>query len=228
MRIAIAGGKNEADFLISSLLQKKHELMIINEDESFCHYLSQRHKLPVFHGDPGKIYTLEDAGISGCDIIIALSSYDSDNLAICQAAKKLLNIGRAVAIVSNPKNVEVFKKLGVNTAISATYMLTTIIEQASTVDNMLNSIPVEHDKLILTELLLDQNCPCDYHQIQELDLPKDSIVAGILRGDKILPYSGELLLLPHDKLLILSSPAEQGKIIDLITNGRFIKEKKSR
>lgn len=227
MKIVIAGGKNEADFLISSLLQKHHELMVVNEDEGFCQYLSQRHKMPVFHGDPGKIYTLEDAGVRGYDIIIALSSYDSDNLAICQAAKKLLNIRRAVAIVSNPKNVEVFKKLGVNTAISATYMLTTIIEQASTVDNMLNSVPVEHDKLILTELLLDQNSACDYRQIQELELPRDAVVAGVLRGDKILPYAGELLLLPHDKVLILSSPSEQGKIIDLITKGRFVKEKQS-
>lgn len=228
MKIVIAGGKNEADFLIGSLLQKKHALMVINDDQGFCNYLSQRHKLPVFHGDPGKIYTLEDAGLRGYDIIIALTGYDSDNLVICQAAKKLLGIKRAVAIVSNPKNVEVFKKLGVNTAISATYMLTTIIEQASTVDVILNSVPVEHDKLILTELLLDQNCPCDYHQICEIDLPENCIVAGIFRGDKILPFSEELLLLPHDKLLILSPPSEQSRIIASITQGKFVKEKRKK
>lgn len=226
MRIAIAGGRNEADFLIDSLLQKKHDLMVINDDEDFCQYLSQRHKLPVFHGDPGKIFSLEDAGVNGYDIIIALSHYDSDNLAICQAAKKLLNIRRAVAIVSNPKNVEVFKKLGVNTAISATYMLTTIIEQASTVDNILNTVPVEHNKLILTELLLDKSCSCNHNKIEELTLPDNTVVAGVLRGEQILAGDAKLILLPNDKLLVLSPPSIQGKVIDMITRSKLLKEKK--
>lgn len=136
MKIAIAGGKTKADFLIGALLEKEHELSVINNDEDFCEYLAETHRIPIFYGNPSKSYILEDAGIRGYDIIIALSSRDSDNLAICQIGKRMLDIKRAVAVVSNPKNVRVFKKLGVNSAISATYMLANLIAQASTLESL--------------------------------------------------------------------------------------------
>lgn len=134
MKIAIVGGKDRADFVVGTLLESKHHLVVINDDEEYCEHLAQTHKIPIFHGDASKIYTLEDAEIHNFDIIIALRIQDSDNLAICQAGKRLLGVKRAVAIVSNPKNVEVFKKLGVNTAISATYILSNIIAQTSTIE----------------------------------------------------------------------------------------------
>ena len=132
MRIAIVGGKNKADFIISSLIEKDNKIMVINDEEEFCHYLAKKHKIPVYHGDISRSYTLEDAGIEGYDLIIALGVLDSDNLAICQSAKKLLNIKKAVAVVSNPKYVDVFEKLGVDKAISATYLLANYIAEEST------------------------------------------------------------------------------------------------
>ncbi|MEG1583558.1 MAG: NAD-binding protein [Anaerovorax sp.] len=137
MNIVIAGGKSKADFLIEALLKKKHKLIVLNSDEDYCEYLTQTHKIPIFFGEPTKIYNLEDAGVRGADIIIALMPRDSDNLAICQAGKRLFDVKRAVAIVTNPMNVEIFKKLGVNTAISATYYLANVVAEASTADNFL-------------------------------------------------------------------------------------------
>jgi len=213
MKIVIAEGKTKADFLIGSLLKKKHSLMVINEDRAFCDYLAQTHKIPILHGDSSKIYTLSDAKIENYDILIALSAYDSDNLAICQAAKRLFHIKKTVAVVSNPKNVDVFKTLGVNTAISATYLLTQIIEQASTVDILLHTISIEHNKLVLTELLIDKHCPYQYRQLQEIPLPDRALICCVLRGNDMLPPQNELLLLPNDKLIFLSSPSAQDTII---------------
>ncbi|MFQ7537289.1 MAG: hypothetical protein ACLRL6_08050 [Clostridium sp.] len=65
---------------------------------------------------------------------------------------------RAVATVSNPRNVSVFKKLGVNTAISATYTIAKIIEQASTIENLVNSLSIEQENIVLSELLLTGKC----------------------------------------------------------------------
>lgn len=220
MKIVIAEGKTKADFLISSLLKKKHTLMVINEDRAFCNYLAQTHKIPIFHGDSSKLYTLEDAKIEGYDILIALSAYDSDNLAICQAAKRLFHIKKTVAIVSNPKNVDVFKTLGVNTAVSATYLLTQIIEQASTVDILLHTVSIEHNKLMLTELLMDEHCPYEYHQLQEIPLPDRTLISCVLRGNDMLSPQKELLLLPNDKLIFLSPPSAQDSIISIMTGGK--------
>ena len=87
MRIAVAGGKTKADYLIRMLLSKGHELVVINDDREYCTYLCQTHRIPVIHGDPCKLYVMDEAGIDGFDIMIALKPSDADNLAICQTAK---------------------------------------------------------------------------------------------------------------------------------------------
>ena len=77
-----------------------------------------------------------------------------------------------MATVSNPRNVSVFKKLGVNTAISATYTIAKIIEQASTIENLVNSLSIEQENIVLSELLLTGKCAVVNKKLKELSLPK--------------------------------------------------------
>ena len=35
MKIVVAGGRSKADFLIGSLLEKKHEVTVINDEEAY-------------------------------------------------------------------------------------------------------------------------------------------------------------------------------------------------
>ncbi|MDD2483721.1 MAG: TrkA family potassium uptake protein [Eubacteriales bacterium] len=219
MRIAIAGGRSKADFLIGSLLKKGHKIVVINNDANYCRYLAATHKALVYNGDPRKQYSFEDAQVQGFDLIIALTPSDAENLYICQVAKRILGIKRAVAIVINPKNVDVFKKLGVNTAISATYMLANIIEQASTFDVSVNSVSIEHDQIVLTEILLKEDSPACGKTVSELSLPEKTILSCILHESEMLAPTKSTLLKNGDKLIILSDPSVQQSIIASITGG---------
>ena len=78
MKIVIAGGKAKADYLIRLLNGKGHQLIVINDDLEFCTYLSQAHQIPVVHGDPCKLYVLDEANIEDGDVIIALKAADAD------------------------------------------------------------------------------------------------------------------------------------------------------
>ena len=50
----------------------------------------------VILGDPGSPEVLEDAGIRGSQVILALGERDEDNLEICQMGTKLFGIGRCI------------------------------------------------------------------------------------------------------------------------------------
>lgn len=54
MKIVVAGGRSKADFLIGSLLEKKHEVTVINDEEAYCRYLSEKYNIPVVVGNPCK------------------------------------------------------------------------------------------------------------------------------------------------------------------------------
>ncbi len=131
MRVVIAGGRSRTDFLVESLVRGGSQVVAVNNDRAWCEYLSSRHDIAVVCGDATKRYVLDDADIEGFDLVIALSDSDADNLVICQLAQRFFGVRRQVCTAYNPRNVAVFKKLGISSVVSATFVLSKLIEEAS-------------------------------------------------------------------------------------------------
>lgn len=134
MRVAIAGGRSRTDFLVESLLEAGNEVVVINADYRWCERFASRHDIPVICGDATKRFVLDDADIRDFDIIIALSDVDADNLVICQMAKHYFGVKRQICTAYNPRNVPIFKKLGVSSVISATYIMSKLIDDDSEIE----------------------------------------------------------------------------------------------
>ena len=218
MKIVIVSGHNEADFLIDSLLQKNHKLVVINEDKEYSQYLSFKYDIPVVFGDPCKQYILENADINSFDILISLMKEDQDNFAICQTAKKLYKVKKVVCLVNNPKNVEIFKKLGLDTVISATYSISKLIEQASTLESLMNSLSIENEKIIMSEILVNKDFSSVNKKLSELTFPKNSIISCILRENNMIVPNGNTKIELGDKLFIISTPENQKEALKVITD----------
>lgn len=128
MKIAVTGGTGYAGFLISLLTARKHRVTVIESDESFCEQLSAAYDVNVIQGDPCQEFILKEAGIRNYDVIMALGEADADNFEVCQMGKKSLSVKRAVCLVHNPRNVEVFKELGMDHVVNVPVILADIIE----------------------------------------------------------------------------------------------------
>ena len=103
MRIVVAGGREEADFLIGSLLTKKHKVKVINDDANYSKYLAEKYNITVLKGDSSKEYILDDADIYGYDVLIALTNDDADNFVTCLVAKKNFDIKSAKKKIAQGK-----------------------------------------------------------------------------------------------------------------------------
>ena len=89
MKIAVAGGRETADYLTGLLRAAGHKVAVIQEDRAFCEHLSAKYDMSVTCGDPCREDVLADAGIRGCGLFLALLPEDADNLEVCQMAKRL-------------------------------------------------------------------------------------------------------------------------------------------
>ena len=118
MRVAIAGGRSRTDYLVESLLEAGNEVVVINADRRWFERFASRHDVPVICGDATKRFVLDDA----------------DNLVICQMARYYFNVRRQICTAYNPRNVPIFKKLGVSTVISATYIMSKLIEDGPDIE----------------------------------------------------------------------------------------------
>ncbi|KAJ53740.1 trk system potassium uptake protein TrkA [Clostridium tetanomorphum] len=216
MNILIVGGWKKADFLLNSLLSKKHKVTVIHDNYEYCKILSRKYDAPIICGDGSKQYILEEAKIYNADIIIAMTPKDADNLVICQLAKNVYGIKRTFATVANPKNVEVFKKLGVDTVVSATYIMAGIIEQIATVEEISNFIPLEGGKIVLMEIIIKSEYPICNKSITEIKFPEKAIIGFIIRGVNSIIPKGKTKILKNDKLIVLSPPNVQKEVIKLV------------
>lgn len=221
MRIVLANGKNKVDFLIGLLQLEKHQLIIINDDKNYCNYLAQKYNCDIIYGNSTKDYVLEEAKINGYDMIIALSNNDADNLIICQLAKQQFRIKKAVCVVTNPKNVELFEMLGMDTVVCATYMLASFIERASNIDNLVRTLPLENEKIIMNELIISASYPVVGKKIQELVCPKNTNISCIIRDLDIIIPNGNTKIMVGDKLFVLSTPVNQQELLKVIMGKEY-------
>lgn len=217
MKIVVAGGRDEADFLIGLLLMGKHKIIVINGDMGYCERLAASYDAAsVIFGDPCKEYVMDEAGVKGYDIMIALREKDADNLEICQMAKRLFAIKKTVCTVRNPKNVEIFEMLGVDRTISATYMLAHYIEQASVIEELVRVMPLENQRVLVNEIKVNSDCPVVDCKIADMELPFNTIISCIIRDTEVIVPNGQNKIMAGDRLVVITTPQSQKESVKAI------------
>jgi trk system potassium uptake protein TrkA len=216
MKILIANGTHEADFMIKKFKKDKHKLIVINPNKEFGQYISSNNKVPVICADPTKAYTFDDANANQADVLIALSENDIDNYATCVIAKKLFNIKRTVSVVRNPKRVDLFKQLGVDSVINSTYLLGESIKNESIIDEFIQTISIENDKIVITELIVDENYEITGKTLKNANIPKSINISCIFRDPEVIIPDGDTEISAGDKLVIVCKNEQHDEMIDFI------------
>ena len=220
MRIVIVGGGKKVDFLIGSLLNKKDEITVINDNEQDCEKLASHHDdILIIYGNASKKFILEDAEIKDADLIIVLTHSDADNYVICSMAKKVFGVKEAFATVTNPHNVQTFKALGINRVLSATYIVSEIIEEMAEIHDIVNLMPLEDDKLRLIVVGINENHHVHDKKLGEIKLPENSVVGCIIRNGKVIIPNSESKIFANDKLAILAESEIYEKAINSLIGG---------
>ncbi|MEW9124793.1 MAG: NAD-binding protein [Thermotaleaceae bacterium] len=216
MNIIIVGGGKQVHFLTKSFISKGYTVTIINNDEEYCKKLARMHRATIVHGDGTKPYILEDAGAAYADIVIALTLNDPDNLVICQVADKIFKVRKTFSMVNDPKNIEIFKKLGVNNVISTSDIISSFIEQKLSIEDITNLIPIEEGKVAAMEIEIGENFPVIGQKLSDIDFPKEAVVGCITRnGDAVIPR-GDTMIEFGDKMVILCLPIVQSEVLRTI------------
>jgi trk system potassium uptake protein TrkA len=129
--IVIGGGK-VGYFLSRDLLERGDEVTLVEKDGSRADWLEGQLGSIVMRGDGDEMAFLRSTGIERADAVLTVTGDDEDNLVALQLAKKEFNVPLTIARVNNPANVEIFKALGVDQAVSATEVLLSALEQTVT------------------------------------------------------------------------------------------------
>jgi trk system potassium uptake protein TrkA len=117
MYIIVVGGGKIGYYLARALLDEGHEVLVIEKDSSRVRNICDELGSVCMRGDGCETATLNEAGTDRADMLIATTGDDEDNLVTCQVAKYKFNVPRTLALINNPKNEAVFKKLGIDITV---------------------------------------------------------------------------------------------------------------
>lgn len=218
MIVVIANGNLEAAYVIDSFKEDKHnKIIVINSDKEVAEYLMKRQHVSVYVGNPWRIYALEEAGVYDADLFISLSDNDTDNYVSCILAKKVFNVRKCICVVKNPDNVEIYKKLGIDSVISSTYLLTQNIKTESLEGNLIRSMNLDSNKIVMVEATLLSKYRICNKAIMDIHFPPYANIAYIMRDNEFIIPKGNVVLKPRDTLVIACDKADEDSLKKYLT-----------
>ncbi len=208
MYVLIAGGGKVGFFLSKALHEAGHEVLVIEKLERRYQLIAEDLGELAMLGDGCDVRTLELAGVSRADVVVAATGDDEDNLVIAQLAKTKFNVRRTIARVNNPKNEEVFRLLGIDETVSATRILQSLIEHELEIDAMIPLFPLRPGEFELLELHVLPGAPAVGKTVGELNLPGGCLLAVLLREGTASLIRGETEIRAQDTLIALTTMAQ--------------------
>lgn len=204
MRVVVIGGGKVGFYLIKTLKQKKHKVILIEKDKKLCNQISERLDIDIINGDGTDINVLKDADIDIADVVAAVTGKDEENLIICQVVKNNFNIQHTIARVNNPKNQEIFKMLGVDNTVCSTQVITNLVDWECESEQIKITQIFERGEMVLVEVEVDKKVSWCNKYIKDLNLPYNSVLVSIFRNREVIYPKGDTLIQEKDKVLLVT------------------------
>ncbi|HUK89974.1 MAG TPA: NAD-binding protein [Blastocatellia bacterium] len=210
--ILIAGGGKVGVNLARGLYESGHEVAIIELDPARAANLTNKLDCTVYIGDSSTHDVLEQAGAARARVFVACTGSDQDNLIACQVAKKVFGIPTAVARASNPKNEEVMTRLGVDSTVSSTAIIQQVIERELPTVRIKTLLSLKEGAFQILEYPIDGGSVASGRLVKDLNLPPQSNLIAILRGDTTVVPRGDIKLSEGDTVIALVSSDQEAQL----------------
>lgn len=209
MFILVIGGGKIGYYLTKTLVSEGYEVLLIERDQHKVVTFTDRFGAVVMQGDGAEAATLQRAGASRANVVIATTGEDEDNLVICQLAKRMFQVGHVMARVNNPKNEEIFKRLGIDTTVSVTNIILSYMEQSLPDRPLTHLLTLSHADLAIVEASITGRSPHIGRPLSDVKLPPDVAVSAIIRGEELLIPGPETRLQPGDEVIAVTHRASE-------------------
>ena len=180
----IVAGAGKVGYHLARALIADHELLIIELDPARVAFVAEELGSEVImQGDACDAATMERAGMERADLVVAATGDDEDNLTFCQIAKAKFAVPRAVARINNPQNEDLFRKLGIDTTVSATNLILAHIEQELPWQGLIPLLTLRGRGLEIVEVRVPLGAIIVGRQVRDLLLPQGALLCLVIDAE---------------------------------------------
>lgn len=211
-KVIIAGG-GDLGLMLAKFIENDLECVLLEQNEERARLCSaELNKTLVLRADALTECALEESGLHDRTAFVALTGDDESNIMNCLMAQKK-GASFTVTQITRTDFIPVVEQLYLVNRIVSPYISTTHAilhylrsKQVQTA-SLLHSLPGE-----LLDITITPSSKTEGKLIRDIKIPKNAIIATVLRDKEVLTATGNLQLLSDDRVLIFCDPAVVKKI----------------
>ena len=202
MYIIIAGGGEVGFYLAREFIEGGHEVLVIEPDAKQRERLEEELGDVTLGGEGCRIECLDEAGVSRADVFIAATDADEDNLAACQIAKLKYKVPRVVAKLNNPRNRNIFRKLGIENTVDVAALVLENLKALIPVFPFVRVLSLETADVEVVQVRVTESSPLVNKKVGETGVAFLAETACLVRAGSAPQTVGESTrLLAGDSLI---------------------------
>lgn len=220
--ITIVGGSRIAFYLAKMLVSAGNNVKIIEHDMSICEEISELlPEVSVIYGDGTDQEILKEEGIDETDAFVALTGIDEENILISYYAARR-GVPKVISKVNREELALIAQDMGLDCVISPKKIIADVITRyARALKNSMGSKVETLYKLMDSNVeALEFNAGADFKgcdiPLKELPIKDNILIAGIMRGRRPIIPSGDDVILPGDKVIVITGRKGLSDLSDII------------
>lgn len=220
MKIVIAGAGEVGSHLARLLSREKQDVMLIDNNAERLAVLDSDNNLMTLKGRPISFKTQRTAGVNRCDLFIAVTPDETQNILACSIAKSL-GAEKTLARIDNYEflnndNRDYFTRLGVNSLIYPEYLAAYEIITALHRNWVRHWFEIHDGKLIIVGVKIRDNARIIGMHLKEFAMVEHNFhVAAIKRRHETIIPRGDDRILSNDILYFATTHEHVNELIDL-------------
>ncbi len=202
--ILIIGGGNIGLRLARSL-EKTYRLRLIEKDKERCHFLAEQlDRAFVIHGDGTEQNLLEEEDVRGMDVVVSVTGDEETNVLLSLLAKRL-GARRTITRINKFAYMPIASAIGLGNIVSSRLSAIDTILQHVRRGKVISAVSLKGEEAEVLEAIALETSGIVGKPLKDLELPGGVIVLAILRGKESLIPTGNTVIHPEDRVIILSA-----------------------
>jgi trk system potassium uptake protein len=212
-KVIIAGGGDIGLRLAKMLVSSDMKVVLLEKDEERARICSGAlNKTLILKADALTGSALDEAGIVEHTAFVAVTGDDENNVMNCLMARKK-GVAFTIAQIARTDYLPVVESLNLVDRVISPYISTThgilhhLRSRKIQAASLIHNLPGE-----LLDVVISSDSKLVGQQIQQIKMPREAIITVVLRNEEVLTATGDLTLMPGDRLLIFTDPSAVRKI----------------
>ena len=204
-RVLIIGGGLVGYRLAQQFEDKSLCCKVVEKRASRCDFLADRlDRTVVLHGDGSDQSLLVEENIHETDWVVALTSDEETNILASLLAKRL-GAKKAITQINKFSYFPLMSTIGIELVVSPRLSAINSILQHIRRGKVLSAVSIKGEGGEVMEALALPTSDIVSKPLKKIAFPKGSMVASIIRQEKIIIPTGDSIIEPEDRIIIFAT-----------------------